>query len=90
MVSDLGILGSEVGHISIGNKGLPGLRDRGAEKHRACRENIRFDWGVDSCTFDNLSYRSKTIDFKDIDTKKYIREKILLTTYMTINREVAD
>lgn len=75
MVSDLGILGSEVGHISIGNKGLPGIRDRGAEKHRACRENIGFDWGVDSFAFDNLSYRSKTTDFKDIDTKNILEKK---------------
>lgn len=75
MVSDLGILGSEVGHIRIGNKGLPGIRDRGAEKHRACSENIRFDWGVDSCTFDNLAYRSKTIDFKYIDTKNILEKK---------------
>lgn len=70
----MGILGSEFGHMSIGNKGLPGTKDRGAEKHRACRENIRLDWGVDSCTSDNLSYRSK-IDFKDIDTKNILEEK---------------
>jgi len=70
----LGILGSEVGHMSTENKGLPGIEDRGAEKHRACRENIRLDWGVDSCTFDNLSYRSKIMDFKDIDTKNILEE----------------
>lgn len=71
----MGILGSEVGHMSTGNKGLPGIKDREAEKHRACRENIRLDWSVDSCTFDNLSYRSKIIDFKDIDTKNILEEK---------------
>ena len=56
--------------MSMGDKGLPGRGDRGAEKHRACRENTRFGWGVGGCTFGNLSYRNKITDRKDIKQKK--------------------